>query len=74
MIRAFAAMFLEEPHRTSRSYARVAAQVGTEIFAEGHRLEPYYAAGFALYKLEYMFRNSRIEPKFKPARYHLLWG
>jgi hypothetical protein len=55
MIRAFAAMFLDEPHRTTRSYARIADQVGSQIFAEGHRLESYYTAGFALYKLEYLF-------------------
>src|SRR5262249_2160083 len=72
LIRAFAAMFIGEPHRTTRSYARIAEQVGTQIFAEGHRLEPYYAAGFALYKLDYLFRNQRLDPKYKPARYHIL--
>lgn len=72
MIRAFAAMFLEEPHRTSRNYARVEAQVGIDIFAEGHKLEPYYVAGYALYKLEYLFRNLRLAAQYKPARYHML--
>ena len=72
LIRAFAAMFIGEPHRTTRNYARIADQVGTEIFAEGHRLEPYYTAGFSLYKLEYLFRNQRLDAKYKPARYHIL--
>jgi len=65
-------MFIGEPHRTTRNYARIADQVGTQIFAEGHRLEPYYVAGFALYKLDYLFRNQRLDAKYKPARYHIL--
>ena len=72
VIRAFAAMFLREPHRTTRNYSGLKDKVGKEIFGHGHRMEPYYTAAFALYKLEYLFRNGRLEPKFKPARFHIL--
>ncbi|MGA2719450.1 MAG: AIPR family protein, partial [Candidatus Acidiferrales bacterium] len=72
MIRAFAAMFLNEPHRTTRNYAGLAAKVGKEIFVKGQRQEPYYAAAFTLYKLEYFFRSGRLERKFRPARFHIL--
>lgn len=72
MIRAFAATFLEEPHRTTRNYTGLASKVGKEIFVQGHRKEPYYAAAFALYKLEYFFRSGRLEAKYKPARFHIL--
>ncbi|MGO9272360.1 MAG: AIPR family protein [Terriglobia bacterium] len=72
MIRAFAAMFLDEPHRTTRNYASLASKVGKEIFVKGHRMEPYYTAAFTLYKLEYFFRSGRLEPKYKPARFHIL--
>jgi AIPR protein len=41
-IRAFAAMFLDDPHRASRYYADLRAQVGDKIFNERHKLEPYY--------------------------------
>jgi AIPR protein len=72
LIRAFAAMFLGEPHQTMRSYRLLSRRVGTDIFADGHRLEPYYVAAFALYRLEYMFRNYRLLTAFKLARYQLL--
>jgi hypothetical protein len=72
MIKAFAAMFLGEPHRTSRNYAALRAKVGTEIFVKGHRMEPYYAAAFALYKLDYLFRSGRLEAKYRPAKFHIL--
>lgn len=72
LIRAFAAMFLAEPHRTARSYKLLDAQVGRTIFAEGHKLDPYYTAAFALYKLEYMFRSQKIEVRFRNARFQML--
>lgn len=72
MIKAFAAMFLDEPHRTTRNYAALKAKVGSDIYAKGHRMEPYYTAALALYKLEYLFRSGKLEPKYKPARFHIL--
>lgn len=35
-------------------------------------MEPYYAAAYASYKLEFLFRNSLLPLYYKPARYHLL--
>ena len=72
MIRAFAAMFLNEPHRTTRNYKELAKKVGKDIFGNGHRCEPYYLAAFALYRLEYMFRTRKLDAKYKPARFHIL--
>jgi hypothetical protein len=72
LIRAFASMFLNVPHGTTRNYARLLDRIGSDIFAEGHSLEPYYVAAFSLYKLEYLFRAQRLDSKYKPARYHIL--
>ena len=65
-------MFLEEPHRTTRNYAALLDRVGKDIFGPDHRLEPYYVAAFALYRLEYFFRSQTLDAKYKPARYHIL--
>lgn len=72
VIKAFAAMFLDEPHRTTRNYSALKSKVGKDIFGKGHRMEPYYTAAFALYKLEYLFRSGKLEAKYKPARFHIL--
>ena len=72
VIKAFAAMFLNEPHRTTRNYAALKSKVGGDIFGKGHRMEPYYTAAFALYKLEFLFRSGKLEAKYKPARFHIL--
>jgi hypothetical protein len=72
LIRAYASIFLEEPHRTTRTYRLLVNQLGKTIFGLDHKLEPYYYAASALYRLEFLFRNGSIDAKFKPARYHVL--
>jgi hypothetical protein len=71
-VKSFAAMFLDEPHTTTRNYKYLQEKVGKEIFVQGHRLEMYYTACFALYRLEYFFRSQRLDKKYKPARFHML--
>lgn len=72
LIRSFASVFLDEPHRTTRSYSALRNMLGKSIFGRDHKLEPYYLAALALYRLEYLFRNQILDAKFKPARYHVL--
>jgi hypothetical protein len=72
LIRAYAAMFREEPHSTTRNYRGLRDKVGDDIFAANHKLEPYYLSALALYRLEFLFRNRQLDAKFKPARFHLL--
>jgi hypothetical protein len=72
LIKAVAAMFLSEPHRTTRNYSAIYSKVGKEIFVRGQKMELYYTSALCLYKLEYQFRNRRLEAKYKPARFHIL--
>ena len=72
MIRAFAGMFLEDPHRTTRDFNALLDRIGRDIFVEGQRLEAYYVAGYTLSKLEQLFKTEVIDRKFKSARGQLL--
>jgi len=72
MIKAFAGMFLNEPHRTTRNFKSIKAKLGKEIFAKNQVKDPYYAAALALYRLESAFRGKRLETKFKAARFQIL--
>jgi hypothetical protein len=73
-IRAFAAMFLSRPHRTTRGYGELRQKIGDEIFGKDDKLEPYYAASYGLYRLDWLFRNdhSRFLAIYKPARFQIL--
>lgn len=72
LIRSYASSFLEEPHRTTRTYGALIQQLGKTIFGPDDRLEPYFYAASAHYRLEFLFRNGTISAALKPARYHIL--
>jgi len=72
LIRSFASMFLEEPHRATRSYKRILDRVGVDIFAANDRLEPYYVAALAAYRLEYLFRNQFLDNSLRSARFEIM--
>jgi hypothetical protein len=71
-VRAFAAMFLQDPHSTVRRYKSLSDRVGKDIFVAGHKPDPYYTAAFANYCLDFLWRNSKMDAKYKVARYQLL--
>lgn len=72
LIRGYASAFLEEPHRTTRTYRLLLQQLGKSIFAANDKLDPYYFAASAQYRVEFLFRNGLLDSKYKPARYHIL--
>jgi hypothetical protein len=72
IIKAFAGMFLNEAHRTTKNYKLVKAKLGDQIFAKNQKLEPYYAAALALYRVEAAFKGKRIPARLKPARFQIL--
>lgn len=74
MVRAYASIFQELPHRTTRNYKTLLKNIGQDIFNPDHRLEMYYMAAYAHYKLDYLYRSQTIASELKPARYHLLLG
>lgn len=72
LVRAVGAMFLNEPHRTTRNYKALAEKVGKEMFREGDRMEPYYLAAYTAYRLARLFSTKKISSKYIPGRYHIL--
>jgi hypothetical protein len=72
LVRAFASVFLTQPHRTTRNYKALLKQIGAGLFNKNHRIEPYYVSAYMHYRLDFLFRNRVIAPTFKPARYHIL--
>lgn len=72
VVRAFAAIFLEEPHSTVRSYNTLSERIGNEIFGSGHKMISYYTASFAFYRLDRLFHNGSIDRKYKVGRFQIL--
>lgn len=72
LIRAFAATCLEEPHRTTRNYSALLETLGRRIFGPEDRVELYFYAASALYRIEFLFRRGLLAQTPRAARYHLL--
>lgn len=72
LVRAVGAMFLGEPHITTRNFRQLSAKVGKEIFVDSDKYEPYYVAGLALARMEEWFKVKVMDTNWKPARYQLL--
>jgi hypothetical protein len=72
LVRSFAPMFRDEPHRATGYVPGLMAQLGDQIFHEDHVPELYYASAFAHYKLEFFWRNAQIGPESKPGRWQIL--
>lgn len=70
-LRSIAAVTLRLPHVAARYPSRLFDEVKEDVFVDGHELLPYVASSFAAYRLENAFRTG-LDPKFKPARYHML--
>ena len=71
-VRTFAAMFLQDPHSTIRRYKSLSDRVGKDIFVAGHKPDPYYTAAYANYGLEFLWRNYKLDTKYKLARHQIL--
>ncbi len=72
LVRAFASIYLDLPHRTTRNYKSLLKGIGNNIFKEDDRLEMYYLAAYCHFRLEQLFRAKVIDRSLKVARYHIL--
>jgi hypothetical protein len=69
LVRAMGAMFLKEPHRTTRNYKSLADQLGERFFCSGDKPEPYYVAAYAAYRLNPIIKAQK---QYRPGFYHIL--
>ena len=84
IVRSVAAVVLDEPHLATGYPAQLMSRLadarhqpddgpGRLVFF-GPEDEPvlYFAAAAAYYRLDVLFRTARLDPKYKPARWHIL--
>ncbi len=72
LLKNYASMFIEQPNQVGRYYKDLIPLIGKEIFAPNHEVHSYYTAAYSAYRLEFMFRNRRMEPQWKPFRFQLV--
>lgn len=72
LVRSFASVVLNEPHRATRNYKQVLERIPDDLLNPSHKPSLYLASASALYRLDFLFRNNVLDRRFSPAKYHLL--
>jgi AIPR protein len=84
LVRSVAAVILDEPHLATGYPAQLMGRLadakrhgdegaGRVLFlAPDDEPAMYFAAAAAYYRLDVLFRTVRIDPRYKPARWHIL--
>lgn len=72
LLKNYASMFAELPNQVGRYYKDLIPMIGKEIFSPKHEVDSYFTAAYAAYRLEFMFRNRRMDPTWKPFRFQLI--
>jgi len=71
LLKVYASVFLEQPNQVGRYYKDLIPLIGKEIFSPSHEVHSYYTAAYIAYRLEFMFRNRRMDTEWKPFRFQI---
>jgi hypothetical protein len=74
LMKAVAAALLFQPQRAARDYRGILAEYENKIFLDDHDVRIYHSVAYLNYRLEFLWRNQKIENKFKTFRYYILAG
>jgi hypothetical protein len=72
LMKAVAATLLNQPNRSARDYRGISAEYQSKLFQDDHDVRLYYAACYLHYRLDYLWRNQKLDNGLKLYRYYLL--
>ena len=72
LMKAYASIILEDPHKTTRDFQSVIGMAGTSIFGAKHKLELYYMSALAQYWIDQFLRKGLIDRNMTVARFQIL--
>lgn len=72
LMKAYASIVLEEPHKTTRDFQTIASKAGTSIFGAKHKIELYYMSALAQYWIDQFLRKAYIDRSLTVARFQIL--
>ena len=74
LMKAVAACLLFQPQRAARDYRGILSEYENTIFLDDQDVRIYHAVCYLYYRLEFLWRNQRIENQGKTFRYYILAG
>jgi len=74
LMKAIAACLLFQPQRAARDYRGIVAEYEKSMFLDDHDVRIYHAVAYLYYRLEFLWRNQKIDGSSKTFRYYILAG
>lgn len=74
LLKAMAAMYLFQPHRSARDFRAIRKEFQDKIMQAEHSVVPYYSCCFADYRFEFIVRNDRLDKNKKIFKYYILYA
>lgn len=74
LMKAVSATLLKQPNRSARDYKRIFKENSSTLFHESSDVRLYHAIAYLYYRLEFLWRNQRIDSSLKIFRYYILWA
>ena len=73
-IQSYVATFLEQPHSTHRYYGELLNSNRSRLFIEKYKkYEEYYFSALILNRLDLLFRNKKLDKKFRDYKLQILY-
>jgi hypothetical protein len=74
LMKAVACTLLNQPNRSARDYKKMYNENKSIVFQEDSDVRIYHAVAYLYYRLEFLWRNQRIDASWKIYRYYIIWA
>lgn len=74
LMKAVSATILNQPNRSARDYKKIYKENKHIIFHDDDDVRLYHAIAYLYYRLEFLWRNQRIDNSLKIFRFYIIWA
>lgn len=74
LMKAVSATIINQPNRSARDYKKIFKENSQKIFHVDSDVRLYHAIAYLYYRLEFLWRNQKIDNSLKIFRYYILWA
>lgn len=74
LMKAVSATILKQPNRSPRDYKKLFKDNATLLFSDKSDVQLYHSIAYLYYRLEFLWRNSRIDASLKIFRFYIVWA
>ncbi|MFT9019161.1 AIPR family protein [Acetobacter malorum] len=74
LLKAISATLLGQPNRSARDYKKIYNENKRVIFQENSDVRLYHSIAYLYYRLEFLWRNQKIDSSLKIYRFYIMWA